>query len=350
MNHQKIIKLFYLPIIMLVLSACTQGATSTTPPASKTSQMLGTIITASAYGDQAASALELAFDRVQAIEDKMSRYKISSEIDFINQNAGVQAVSISPDTYSVIEKALGYAEKTGGAFNPLIGQIVDLWGIGTENARVPSQAELDQWLPHLSYDQLELTKDPYTAKLTSSKVQVDLGAIAKGYAADEMRDILLGQGISSALLNLGGNVMVIGSKPNGDPWSIGVQDPLADDRGEIAGVIKAKDTSVVTSGSYERFFEQEGIRYHHIIDPATGMPAQNGIISSTIITPNSADADALSTAVYILGKDAGLALLEALPEVEGILITDDLHVHTTTGVTDEMFSIRNEDFTHEKSR
>lgn len=336
--------------MMILLSSCQSKASAELPSADKTAQMLGTVITAKAYGDNAKSALDLAFERVQEIENKMSRYQGGSEIDLINQNAGGEAVSISPDTYFVIKTALDYAEKTEGAFNPLIGDIVDLWGIGTENARVPSDDELNNFLPYIDYHQLELTQNPYTAKLTSDKAKLDLGAIAKGYAADEMRDVLLEQGITSALLNLGGNVIVLGNKPGADLWSIGVQDPLATDRGDIAALLKAKDTSVVTSGSYERFFEVDGVRFHHIMDPFTGAPAENGVISSTIITPSSTDADALSTSVYILGKDKGLELLESLPNVEGIIISSDLNVHATSGITDDIFTLKSEAFVYEKGR
>lgn len=346
MKCNKIILILCLPI-MILLSSC---QSKDLPSADQTAQLLGTVITAKAYGRNAKPALKLAFDRVQAIENKMSRYETGSEIDLINQNAGLEAVPISPDTYFVISKALEYAQKTDGAFNPLIGEIVDIWGIGTENAKIPSSEELNQYLPYIDYHQLELTQDPYTAKLTTDKAKLDLGAIAKGYAADEMRDVLLEEGITSALLNLGGNVIVLGSKPKADLWSIGVQDPLADDRGDIAGIIKAKDTSVVTSGSYERFFEVDGTRYHHIMDPFTGAPAYNGVISSTIITPSSADADALSTSVYVLGKDLGLELLESLPDVEGIIITEDLHVYATSGVTDDIFTLKSEELIYEKSR
>lgn len=348
MISKKILIVLYLPIIIL-LSSC-QSPLTTLPSAKKTMPLLGTIITATAYGDHAQIALDLAFDRVREIEDKMSRHKTGSEVDLINQNAGLNAVTISPDTYFVIQNALDYAKKSNGAFNPLIGEIVDLWGIGTENARVPSLEERDNILPYIHYDQIELRENPYTAKLSSNKVKLDLGAIAKGYAADQMRDILIEQGVSSALLALGGNVIVVGSKPGADFWSIGIQDPLAADRGEAVGVLKVKDTSVVTSGNYERFFERDGVRYHHIMDPFTGSPAESGVISSTIITQSSMDADALSTAVYVLGKDAGLKLLESLADVEGIIITDDLSVYATSGITDKDFTLRNEDFIYEKSR
>ena len=349
MKSNKILLIPFL-LVMTLLPGCQNKVPSNQPFADKTAQLLGTVITARAYGDNAKVALDIAFERVSAIENKMSRYHDGSEIDLINQNAGVKAVEISPDTYFVIKTALDYAEKTDGDFNPLIGDIVDLWSIGTENARVPSADELSNYLPYINYAQLELTENPYTARLTTDKAKLDLGAIAKGYAADEMRDILIEEGVTSALLNLGGNVIVLGNKPGADLWSIGVQDPLAAERGDIAAVLKSKDTSVVTSGSYERFFELNGVRYHHIMDPATGAPAEKGVISSTIITPNSIDADALSTSVYVLGKDKGLELLESLPNVEGIIITDDLLVYATSGVTDDMFTIKNEEFLYEKSR
>ena len=349
MKSKKKLLLLVLPIIIL-LSGCQTKAPTDLPYADKTAQLLGTVITARAYGNNAKDALDKAFNRVTEIESKMSRYHDGSEVDLINQNAGLSTVDISPDTYFVIRAALDYAEKTNGAFNPLIGDIVDLWGIGTENAKIPSSNELDSYLPYIDYKQLELTENPYTARLTTDKAKLDLGAIAKGYAADEMRDVLINEGISSALLNLGGNVIVLGNKPGADLWSIGVQDPLSDNRGDIAAILKSKNTSVVTSGSYERFFEVDGVRYHHIMDPLTGFPAENGVISSTIITPNSTDADALSTSVYVLGKDKGLALLESLPNVEGIIITDDLFVHATSGITDDMFTLKNKEFIYEKSR
>lgn len=351
MKYIKAIFILTLPLLM-ILGGCQSMSQET--PTNKTTHLLGTVITATVYGDQAEHALNLAFERVQEIEDKMSRYQGGSQVDLVNQNPKGDPVEISSDTYLVMERALDFADKTDGAFNPLIGEIVDLWGIGTPDAKVPSPQELNEFLPYIDHKQLKLSKesDPtkLTATLTSSQVKVDLGAIAKGYAADQMRDILLEEGITSALLNLGGNVIVLGSKPDGSPWSIGVQDPLAPERGDIAAVIKAKDISVVTSGSYERYFEEDGIRYHHIMDPFTGAPAENGVISSTIIAPSSMDADALSTALYVLGKDKGLRLIESLPHAEAIIITDDLHVYTSSGITDQLFDLRSEDFIYEKSR
>lgn len=349
MNTKKIYLGLFL-LITIILSACQSKSAPTEDSADHAAPLLGTIITAKAYGPQAEEALSLAFKRVREIENKMSRLLDGSEVDLINQNAGKQAVPISPDTYFVIDSALDYAKKTDGTFNPVVGNLIELWAIGTEDAKVPTQEEIDLFLPYLDYHQLVLTENPYTAELTSDKIKLDLGAIAKGYAGDEMARILLEKGITSALLNLGGNVVVIGNKPDDTPWTIGIQNPLEEERGEIAGIVKATNTSVVTSGSYERFFEEDNVRYHHIMDPATGYPAENGIISSTIISPSSTQADALSTAVYILGKEKGLSLIESLSGVEAIIITDDHKIHTTSGIDGNLFTLKSEAFLYEKRR
>ncbi|NLI90005.1 MAG: FAD:protein FMN transferase [Epulopiscium sp.] len=355
-NKYKILLLITILPISLSLSAChinpvgLRRSNLHQGPAEKTQLMLGTVISASAYGENADHALDLAFTKVDEIDKKMSRYREGSEVDLINQNAGIGPVKVSPETFYVIERSLDYARQTDGAFNPLIGELVDLWAIGTENEKVPDKKDIDNILPSLDYNYLKLNKDSYMVELTSDKVRLDLGAIAKGYAADVMRDVLLEEGIDSALLNLGGNVIVIGRKPDGNPWAIGVQDPLGSERGEIAGIVNSIDTSVVTSGHYERFFESDGKRYHHIFDPFTGYPAEKGVISSTIICPSSIDADALSTSIFVLGKDKGLELIEATADAEAIIITEDLLVFTSSGINDDLFELRNEALVYEKSR
>jgi len=342
--------LTFLLALIIILPGCQMQKDSKEISYDKMAPLLGTIITVKAYGVDAGESLSLAFSRVKEIEDKMSRHLIESEVNLINQNAGKQAVPISEDTCFVIQTALDYAKQTKGAFNPVIGNIVELWGIGTDDARVPSSEEINMFLPHLDYHQLILTKKPYTAQLTSDKIKLDLGAIAKGYAGDEMTRILIEQGITSALLNLGGNIIVIGNKPDGTLWSVGIQNPLEPERGQVAGILKVKNTSVVTSGSYERFFEEDGARYHHIMDPATGYPAESGVISSTIITQSSTLADALSTAVYILGKKKGLALIESLVDVEAVIITDENKIYTTSGIKEDMFILKSREFQYEKNR
>ena len=177
---------------------------------------------------------------------------------------------------------------------------------------------------------------------------MDLGAIAKGYTADEVKKVLLNNKINSALINLGGNVYAIGTNPDGDDWNIGIQNPLST-RGEYLGTISVTDKSIVTSGNYERFFIKDGIRYHHIFDPKTGYPAEEGLISTTIVSDKSIDGDALSTSTYILGLDKGIKLVESIKGVEAIFVTKDKKVYVTPGLKNN-FKLTSKEFTYEKGR
>ena len=179
---------------------------------------------------------------------------------------------------------------------------------------------------------------------------MDLGGIAKGYAGDEAIKIYKKYGIKSAYINLGGNVVVLGTKPDGKPWRIGVQNPRAEN-GFYIGIVEVADKAVVTSGDYERFFEENGKRYHHILDPKTGRPADSGLISSTIVTDVSMDADALSTAAFVLGLEKGRALVESLEGVEAIFVTKDKEVYVTDGLRNSFtFSDESKEFKYVEKR
>jgi thiamine biosynthesis lipoprotein len=171
---------------------------------------------------------------------------------------------------------------------------------------------------------------------------IDLGGIAKGYAADQVRDIFLKHGINSALIDLGGNIYALGNKPDGTPWKVGIQNPFLQ-RGQSLGILKVKNKSVVTSGNYEKYFIRDGKRYHHILDPRTGYPSESSIISATIISDNSLDGDGLSTGIYILGVKQALELIETLDGIEAILVTDDKKAYVTNGIND-YFELTDSDF------
>ncbi|MHC1748375.1 MAG: FAD:protein FMN transferase [Cellulosilyticaceae bacterium] len=343
-------------VISLAFFSClTVGCQSSTPktavsdvPVEKTEQLLGTVITVKAYGDNATAAVEEAFNRVTEIENHMSPSIVESDVSKINQMAGVKPVKVNADTFFVIEKALAYAKLSNGAFDPAIGNIIKLWGIGTDHAKIPTDAELAPYIKQSLYHHIVLNKDTSEIYLDDAKAQIDLGAIAKGYSGDEMKRILTEHGITSALLNLGGNVLSMGTKPNDKDWVVGLQDPLASDRGTYIGKMVAPNKTIVTSGNYERYFVKDNVRYHHIIDANTGFPSNNGVISATIITDTSIDADALSTSVYILGKDKGLALVESLDNVEAIFITQDKQIFASSGITDELFTLTSKEYTYEK--
>jgi len=309
---------------------------------------MGTIIQLKVYGKNADKATAKALERISDIENKMSVNIETSEISKLNSKAGISGEKLSADTYSVIEKSVQYSKLTEGALDATIEPIVKLWGIGTDKERVPLKNEIQDKLKLVDYKDILLDKKNSTVQLRKAGQAIDLGAIAKGYTADEIKKVLLDNKISSALINLGGNVFAMGSKLDGADWNIGIQNPL-DTRGKYLGTISVADKSMVTSGNYERFFIVDGKRYHHIFDPKTGYPSQTGVISTTIISDKSIDGDALSTSTYIMGLEKGLKLIEAIKGVDAIFITEDKKVYVTKGLKGS-FNLTNKEFTYEERR
>jgi thiamine biosynthesis lipoprotein len=341
---------FYIFIIVFssLLTACTNPPAANVERITKNFHLLGTVVTISAYGDQAEEAILAAKERTTAIENLMSVNIKSSEISQLNTLGLTEEVSLGEETFFVLSKALDYAALTDGAFDPAIGQLVDLWSIGTENAKIPSPSEITPYIGQSLYPAIILSEGK--ARLTSELAKVDLGGIAKGYVGDELRNLLQNEyGIESAFINLGGNVVTLGKKPDGSDWAVGLQDPFAAHRGDTVGIIRIANQSIVSSGSYERFFVEDETIYHHILDLQTGYPAVSDLASSTIITSDGAFADALSTATYILGKDQSLELIESLDGVEAVFITQDKQIFTTSGITDSIFTLTNEGFSYEKT-
>jgi len=335
-------------LLLLIFSTFLVSCTSNAKPVEKETYLMGTVIQFKVYGKNAEKATEEAVKRVSQIEKKMSVNIETSEVSKLNAKAGVSGEKLSADTYSVIEKSIKYSNLTGGALDATIEPIVKLWGIGTDKERVPSKTEINEKLKLVDYKNIILDKKNSTIKLGRTNQAIDLGAIAKGYTADEVKKVLLKNKISSAIINLGGNVYALGNKPDGTNWNIGVQNPLST-RGEYLGTISVSDKSIVTSGNYERFFIKDGIRYHHIFDPKNGYPAEKGLISTTIVSDKSIDGDALSTSTYILGLDKGLKLIESIKGVEAIFITSDKKIYVTEGLKGS-FDLTNKEFTYEKGR
>jgi len=272
-----------------------------------------------------------AFDRLKEIESKMSVNKTGTEVDAIAIAAGKSYVKVSDDTFYVIKKGKYYSEKAGGSFDISIGPLVKLWGIGTDAARLPSQTEIDAKKSLINYKDILLNEEQKSVMLSKPGMMLDLGGIAKGYSADEVARILKENNVQHAIINLGGNVLVMNNNINGKPWTIGIQNPF-ETRGEIVGSIEVTNKTVVTSGIYERYFEKDGKRYHHILNPFTGYPMENNLASVTIITDTSIDADAMTKNLFYLGVDKGLAYAEATPNIEAIFITKDKQVYVTKGI------------------
>jgi thiamine biosynthesis lipoprotein len=287
---------------------------------------LGTVCSVSLFEGGKSEIYAKIFGRLSEIEAVMSANELpggrTSELGRLNQNAGREAVPVSAELMTLLQRALYFAEITGGAFNPAIGPLVKLWGIGTENAHLPDEDAIRDALALADYRDVEIDASRQTVRLKHEGMSLDLGGIAKGYAADEVVKILTEAGIQRAVIDLGGNVYAHGSKSKRQKWRIGVQNPLLS-RGEYLTVEEVADKALVTSGVYERFFEENGIRYHHILDTKTGYPVASALLSVTIITANSTDADALSTSVFALGYEKSTALLSFFPDTEAVFVFDD---------------------------
>ena len=298
----------------------------------KTEEVLGTIITIKAYTDKGDAPLEVAFDRAKELEMILSANNAESELSRMNQKAYKKEVKLSDELFFVVKKGIYYGELTNGAIDISIGKLIDLWGIGTEFARVPKEAEIAPYIGQNGYKYIELNEEKKTIHFLDKNVKVNLGAIAKGYIADEMKKVLVEEyGVEHAMLSLGGNIIVIGYKADGSKWNVGIADPL--DTQSVKASLSITDKTIVTSGNYERYFEQDGMRYHHILDANTGYPSDSGLISTTILTSNSIDADALSTATYVLGEEKALQVIEEIADCEAVFIREDGSTVTTSGVS-----------------
>lgn len=247
-----------------------------------------------------------------------------SEIYKIN-HAGGAAVEVSQDTITLIKKGIYYSEMTNGAFDITIGAVSPLWDFKSEEPSVPSAETLASARSHVNYKNIILKDN--TVKLLDPQAAIDVGAIAKGYIADRVKEYLEEEGVDHAIINLGGNVQTIGTKADGTYFNIAIQKPFAES-GEAIASVKVHDQSVVSTGIYQRYFKTEdGTIYHHVLDPATGAPCRNNLYSVTIITNSSLTADAMSTVCFLLGYEEGMKLVDQLDNVDAVFITDDGKIH-----------------------
>lgn len=342
---------------MLLFTGCgniTDADTSTTgnEPISISSIKLNTAVQITIYDSQDKALLddclalcdkyELVFSRTN---EKSELYKLNHRKDTSDKdpNADGQTTPypvsgtadtwhISEDLASLLSQGLSITRESDGAFDIAIAPLTSLWDFTAEDPKVPDDAAIQKALPLCSSD--GVTIDGQDITLPSDDIQFDVGAIAKGYIADRMKDLLVKKGVKSAIINLGGNVLCIGSKPDGTPFKVGIQKPFAD-RNETEAVMDITGKSVVSSGIYERCFKQNGKLYHHILNPKTGYPYDNSLISVTIISDQSVDGDALSTTCFALGLEDGLKFAEK-KGVHAVFITEDYELHYTDGFQDEI--------------
>lgn len=278
-----------------------------------------------------------------SLENKFSANIASSDIGRLNRAEG-RPVQISRESYELLERSLQLARETGGNFDPAIGDIVKLWKIGTPEARVPSEKEISEALKKTSYKGIRLFRSEgrFYGQLPKGTA-VDLGAIAKGRVADLLTAQFSSDGVKCALTDLGGNLAVLGSSPKGEDWRLGLQHPDKP-RGEYFGIVTGKDLSVVTSGPYERYFEKNGIRYHHIFDPKTGRPADSDLISVSVLDKDSTKADALCTALFVMGSRKASEFLARRPELAAVLVLAKGNRVLVTKAAQKLFRLTDESF------
>ena len=314
--------------VMLFTGCSSLGAVNEEPVQSDLFAM-DTYMTFTAYGDGAQQALSDVDTRIRELEGEWSVTDENSEIYQVNHSGGAP-VGLGEDTAEIVSFALEMAGETGGALDPTIYPVLTAWGFTKDENRIPSQEEIDSLLEHVGYEKVEMSGNQITLP---EGMEIDLGAVGKGYAGDLAAEILKENGITSALLDIGGNIQAVGSHPGGGNWRLGIQNPFGD--GQI-GLLTVSDCAVVTSGNYERYFVgEDGKRYCHIIDPKTGYPVDNGVVSVTVITEEGKRGDALSTALFVMGAEEAENYWRDNSGFELIIITEEGQILITEGVADQ---------------
>lgn len=320
---KKILVLALLPL--LLLSGCnTKGASTVT----RTSFMLDTVINITIYDWKDEQTLNLAMEEISRLEGLLSVEKEGSDLNRLCTAAGKDWVSISPECEEVLRLSKEIWDKSEGHFDVTTGPLIDLWAIRDGKGHYPTEQERKDAIARISSEKL-LIEDG-RAYLSEPGMKANLGAIAKGYIADQVKEVLVKAGVKHAIIDLGRNLVIIGGKPDGSKFQIGVQSPF-EEEGKVLKVLAVSDRSVVTAGINERFFEYEGVRYHHILDPFTGFPADTGVASVTIISDSSALGDALSTTCLLLGEEKGMALLESMDDIQALFILKDGEMRMSSG-------------------
>ncbi len=326
-------------ISFLMLSGCAYKD-STSSYVEKTDFLLDTVVTIRLY-DGTEDQLDQCMELVKKYNDMFSNHQINSDVTFINDSVP-KPIAVHNETVELIQKAVLYSRLSNGNFDATIGSVSNLWDFHSEYPKLPDPKEIGDALKTVDYSQIRIYENTIGLENKAGKsshfhTNLDLGAIAKGYISDRIRDYLISEGVTSASISLGGNVYIMGKKPDGEMFTVGIQKPFAED-GTAACTVQVSDKCVVTSGVYQRYFEKDGKIYHHILDPNTGYPIENDLYSVTVICDDAVDGDAFSTMLFTMGLEKALNYVKATPSIEAIFITNDGRVIPSTNISQYNFT------------
>jgi len=321
---RKLLSLFIIFVLSnTILCGCSDQ--NSQEKVNRTGFLFDTVVTITLYGEDKEDLLDDCFKIGAEYEQLLSRTIVTSEISLINQAKG-DPVTVSDETLELLNKGLEYCELSNGAFDITIAPASNLWDFKTDTPALPDVNSLTEAISHVDYRTIHI--DGNQVWLEDPEAAIDLGGIAKGFIADKLKEYLVSKGETSGIINLGGNIQSIGLKPDGSKYQFGIQYPFKL-QGEVIEAVSVEDSSMVSSGIYERYFKIDDTLYHHILDPSTGYPIDNNLLSVTILSPLSVDGDGLSTTCYALGLEKGMELIKRLDGIEAVFITDDYDLYYT---------------------
>ena len=361
-------------ILILTLCLCLTGCGKQTTEATAQIFAMDTVMEIAAYGSKAEEAVQETKGRIKALENQLSRTKADSNVSRVNHNGTTPTTGLTYGMRALLPAALEYRDATNGAFDITIAPVMDAWGFTTEERHVPApdalaaamalvdseelsvDTELNELLKHVNSDEIQVQEEPSYSVTLGEGQAIDLGGIAKGYTSDLVEQTFRANGIESGKISLGGNVFVLGGKPDGSDWRGGIRDPQ--DENALAAVLTLRDAYAITSGGYERYFEENGKTYHHIIDPSTGYPADSGLLSVTVVAAdngpdwagagNGAMCDAFSTALFVMGEEQALDFWRnGGYDFDLVLVTEDGRVVITAGLADRLEEVKDSGYTYE---
>jgi len=319
-------------ILILQLSACSRENKKIDKYVTK----MDTVMHITAYGSNASEAIEAAYQRVDEIEKMASTSISTSDICKINQGAGKEYVKVHPEIIKIIKTSIEYSKLSSGAFDITVSPLISLWGIGTKSENIPTDSKIKVKLPLVGFNNISINYKDNSVKLMKTGMAIDLGGIAKGFTADEVVKVLKKYGVKSAIINLGGSsIYTLGEKPDKALWSVGIRHPRKEKNDGFIGIFKMGESALSTSGDYERFFIKDNKRYHHILNPSTGYPADAGVMSDSIVIDSSVPdcnmlADILTKVTFVAGVDKGFKIIDSLHGISCMAVTTDYKIYKSS--------------------